>query len=371
MSTAPDVLENTAPRGLIGTVRIYGSFVKFSHTIFALPFAVTGYVLALAFPKGLTLVIGLGDSGISDISMKDGEIVRTTELVQTTQRYEGIYHEFSIAMVLMILGCMVGARCFAMAFNRIADRRIDALNPRTASRELPAGKLSLTQAWVFALLAAVLYFGCAIGLGPVTAILSPIPIALMTLYPFTKRFTALCHFVLGASLGIAPVGAWVAVQSGNWQSPMRWDCLEFGAPWILGGAVMCWVAGFDIIYALQDDEFDRDHKLHSIPAALGRSKALWVARATHLIAAALFFVFFVYALGLLAPRITRLVLLPSWVVAGAVVMTLGMIYQHTLVKADNLSRVNVAFFTVNGVVSAVFGLIFVAGYLTLKLARAG
>jgi 4-hydroxybenzoate polyprenyltransferase len=283
---------------------------------------------------------------------------------------------------------MVGARSFAMAVNRILDRKIDALNPRTATREIPTGKLSLAKAWAFATTSAFVYLAACLSLGNVVFALSPIPIALMTLYPFTKRFTALCHLILGASLGIAPVGAWVAVRgmtyslgkplglypyiddllgfsSGN--HGLGWLALGELAPWLLGSAVMLWVAGFDVIYALQDDAFDREHKLHSIPAALGRAKALWVSRLMHAASAALFFAL-IYVLTHPTPLrngmdVSQYTQLTPWVWAAPCVMLAGMIYQHSLVKPDDLSRVNVAFFTVNGIISVVFGAIFVAAWL--------
>jgi len=272
---------------------------------------------------------------------------------------------------------MVGARSFAMAVNRIMDRRIDARNPRTSARELPTGALSLTQAWVFALAMAALYFGACWMLGEVVLCLSPIPILLMFSYPLTKRFTWLCHVVLGASLGLAPVGAWVAVRSWRMEpisldviGPVAdWSTVADPLPWLLGGAVLLWVAGFDVIYALQDDEFDREHKLKSIPAAFGRKGALWISRGMHFISAGLFFGFVWLLLnpapvgGMDTRQYTQVA---EWVWAAPCVMLAGMIYQHSLVRADDLKRVNLAFFTVNGVISVVFGLVFAAAWLAAR-----
>ena len=362
---------------MLSTVRTYAGFVKFSHTVFALPFAIAGMVAAYAVPTRLT--------GEWHGPMQGGRAVEAP-----------LYVPYSWIVLLLILCCMVGARSFAMAVNRILDRRIDALNPRTAQREIPAGRLSLRAAWLFALASAALYFGACSLIGEVVLALSPIPVALMLLYPYTKRFTALCHLVLGASLGLAPVGAWVAVRaamvypfqfsdgSTGWFVPgmkavalgddfanhfygIGWSAVAELAPWLLGAAVMFWVAGFDVIYALQDDEFDRANKLHSIPAILGRKWALRVAMLMH---QASFGFFFLFVTALMTPAfiaygqgIGTYTQLAKFVWAAPFVMFFGMMYQHLLVKPNDLSRVNVAFFTVNGVISVVFGAIFVAAWL--------
>jgi 4-hydroxybenzoate polyprenyltransferase len=261
---------------------------------------------------------------------------------------------------------MVGARSFAMALNRILDRRIDALNPRTQGRELPTRKLTLAQAWVFAFAAAALYFGGCVLLGEVVLLLSPTPLLLMAVYPLTKRFTWLCHVILGAALGLAPVGAWVAVRSTFADPGIGWQAVSESTPWVLGAAVTLWVAGFDIIYALQDDEFDRANKLHSIPARFGRTRALWISRAMHAVSAACFFGF-IWLLTHPAPvggiDTRQYTEIASWVLAAPCVMLAGMIYQHSLVKPNDLSRVNMAFFTVNGVISLAFGVLFLAAWL--------
>lgn len=351
-------------------IKTYASFVKLAHTVFALPFAFVGMAAAYAVPTGFLYVFP-GPDGTPMPGSFD------------------LHVPFYWALLLIIVACMVGARSFAMAINRILDRRIDALNPRTAGRELPAGAMTLPQAWVFALLMAALYFGACWIHGPVVLVLSPVPIALMLLYPLTKRFTWLCHLALGVSLGLAPIGAWVAVRGlvddpatftslaellgerhlppAGWsQVALGWSAVTEPAPWLLGGAVALWVAGFDIIYALQDDEFDRAHRLQSIPARLGRRGALWVSRVMHAASAALFFAF-IYVLLTPAPvggmDTRQYIQLADWVWVAPCVMLAGMIYQHTLVKPHDLSRVNMAFFTVNGVVSVIFGVIFLLAWL--------
>lgn len=356
----------------LAIAKTYASFVKLSHTVFALPFALAGMAAAYAVPTAFVYprhVPGMGP-GLESFDQ---------------------HMQFSWLLLGLILCCMVGARTFAMALNRIIDRRIDAINPRTKDRELPARRLSLPQAWGLAGAAAVLYFGACFAISPVVFWLSPIPIALMAIYPYMKRVSALCHVVLGASLGLAPVGAWVAVRAmssdsfnegdlffagAGWRAELLgratlswglgWDAVSEVAPWVLGAGVALWVAGFDIIYALQDDEFDRANKLHSIPAAVGRKAALWISRVMHLGAAACFFGF-VWLLTHPAPvggmDTRQYTELASWVWAAPCVMLAGLIYQHSLVKPGDLSRVNMAFFTVNGVISVAFGVVFLAAWL--------
>lgn len=363
----------------IKLIKTYASFVKIAHTVFALPFALVGMMVAYAVPTSFVYVTpGPGNAGTTGGSFDQ-------------------HVPFLWTVLLLILLCMVGARSFAMAVNRILDRKIDAKNPRTAVRELPSGTMSLTQAWLFAVAMAVLYFGACWILGPVVLWLSPVPIALMLLYPLTKRFTWLCHAVLGASLGLAPIGAWVAVRgltsihgkvAGSmtqlaeilgetpygegspdlgWHSvALGWNAVSEPLPWLLGGAVMLWVAGFDVVYALQDDEFDRENKLHSIPAKFGRRGALWISRGMHVVGAMLFFAF-TWMLTHPAPTggmdTRQYTQIAEWVWAAPCVMLVGMIYQHSLVRADDLKRVNLAFFTVNGIISVVFGAVFLAAYL--------
>jgi 4-hydroxybenzoate polyprenyltransferase len=248
----------------------------------------------------------------------------------------------SAAQFGWILVAMVGARSSAMAFNRIADLRFDRANPRTAGWALPSGAVSVGAAWAFCLLSAGVFIVAAAMLNRLTLALAPVALALIWGYSYTKRFTAWSHIALGLALGVAPVGAWIAVRG------------SIGLPaLILSAAVILWVAGFDILYALQDVEFDRKVGLHSVPgrygvrAALGLSSALHVAMVGMLV-----------ALRLLAP-------LGAIYLVGVGVTALFLVYEHRLVRPDDLRRLNAAFFTVNGVVSV--GLLaFTAADLLLK-----
>lgn len=259
--------------------------IKFEHTVFALPFAFLGALLAQrGLPAGETC--------------------------------------------LWIVGAMAGARSAAMAFNRLVDRRQDRLNPRTARRELPQGLLKPGFVIVFILASAGLFFFSAWRLNTLALLLSPPALAIVLLYSYTKRFTSLSHLFLGLSLAIAPVGGWVAVRG------------ELaGEPFTLAAAVLLWVAGFDIIYSCQDVGFDRRLGLHSIPGRLGVTAALKVSALLHAgMVAVLGYAFLSFELGLV-----------SW--AGLVLVTAALIYEHRIVSPSDLSRVNAAFFTVNGVIS--------------------
>jgi 4-hydroxybenzoate polyprenyltransferase len=259
--------------------------IQFEHTIFALPFALTGAVLAV---RGLPATDQLG----------------------------------------WILLAMVGARSAAMTFNRLADQPYDARNPRTAGRPLITGALSRRFAWSFLLAASILFVYSAFRLNRLAFILSFPVLALLLAYSYAKRFTSAAHFLLGACLGCAPLGAWIAVRG------------DIGtAPLILGLAVLLWTAGFDIIYACQDLEFDRGVGLHSIPRLLGVGRALMLSRLLHLAMLAALF---------LVGRTLRLGLLYNLGVLGTAAL---LAYEHSLVRADDLSRVNRAFFTINGYIS--------------------
>jgi 4-hydroxybenzoate polyprenyltransferase len=270
--------------------------VRFSHTLFALPFALLSAALAW--------------------------------------RREG---EFRAVDLLGILLCMAFARSAAMAFNRLADRRLDALNPRTAGRHLPAGTLSVATVAAFTALcgvgfvASTLLFLVRDEPNPWPLYLSGPVLVFIGLYSLTKRFTALAHFWLGASLMLAPVSAWIAVRGVR----------DVGAPLLIGGAVLFWVAGFDILYACQDAEFDRQAKLHSVPARLGVPASLRVALLCHLVMVGLLGV--LYAL---TPEFGAVFL------AGLIAVGLLLAYEHWLVRPDDLTRVNRAFFQVNAVVSS-------------------
>jgi len=263
----------------------YGRMVKLSHSVFALPFALASAVLA-----------------------GGGRVPWRT--------------------LLWIVVAMVGARSAAMGFNRLADQAIDARNPRTAGRELPSGTLSRASVWVFVLASAGALVVAAAMLNPLCLALSPVALAIVFGYSYTKRFTSLSHLVLGLALAIAPVGAWLAVRG-------RFDA----TPIVLGLAVLAWVAGFDTIYSCQDEAFDRSAGLHSLPARLGVARALQLSRVFHVVAALMLLA--VYGLEPLHPLY----------VGGVTAVALALVYEHSLVKPGDLSKVNAAFFLVNGWIS--------------------
>ena len=278
---------------LTRNIRVTLEMIKIEHTLFALPFAFLGAVLAArGFPTGW--------------------------------------------QILWITVAMAGARSTAMAFNRIADRNYDARNERTRSRAIPAGALSVVFVSVFVIVAAGLFLFAAAMLNRLTLLLAPLALASVVLYSYTKRWTALSHLVLGWCLAIAPTGAWIAVR-GAIDSPL---------PLLLSLVVMLWTAGFDVLYACQDYEFDRREGLYSIPARVGIAPSLWIARFLHAGAfAALLALYFMANLGALA--------LLGVIATGAL-----LVYQHTLVRADDLSRLNAAFFTTNAFVSVILFLTF-------------
>lgn len=262
--------------------------IKIEHTLFALPFAFLGAVLAA---NGLP----------------------------------------SAWQVLWIVVAMVGARSAAMAFNRIADRSFDAKNPRTATRAIPTGLLSVTFVWLFTIVAAALFLVAAAMLNRLTLLLAPVALGCVLLYSFTKRWTQFSHLVLGACLSIAPTGAWIAVRG------------EIGSavPLLLSLVVLLWTAGFDVLYACQDFDFDRREGLKSIPARFGIRRALWISRGLHAAAfLALVWLFLVTNLGPVA-------------FAGVLATGALLVYQHRLVRANDLGRVNAAFFTTNAFVSVI------------------
>ncbi len=274
----------------------YLSLIKFSHTVFAMPFALLGFFLAL-----------LEDSV-----------------------------SFSWRKLLLVILCMVFARSAAMAFNRYLDRDIDRQNPRTQSREIPSGVVTPRQALVFTLANAALFILCTWFLNPLCFYLSPVALLVVLGYSYTKRFTSFCHLVLGLGLSLAPVGAYLAAAG------------HFAVlPILLGLAVLSWVAGFDIIYALQDDQFDREHRLFSIPSQWGRKRALRLSELLHL-ACAGFLMWTGFLLSDISPPFQWL----HWVAIVSFILLL--IYQHRLVKPGDLSKVDLAFFTTNGVASLIF-----------------
>lgn len=238
---------------------------------------------------------------------------------------------------------MVSARSAAMAFNRLADATIDAANPRTRTRALPAGQLSPAFVATFVAISCAVFVLAAAQLNRLTFALSPLALAILLLYSYTKRFTRLSHLVLGFTLGIAPAAAWIAVR-GSLDPRIL----------LLTAAVTFWVAGFDVLYACQDFDFDRDAGLHSIPSHIGIPAALWIARAFHVIMLILLIALIpAFSLGKLA-------------LAGVIVVLLLLLYEHSLVKANDLSRLNAAFFTLNGVISVLFLLFIAADVLSRK-----
>lgn len=273
----------------------YFSLVLFAHTLFAMPFAFIGFFLA----------------------------VTTTE------------HEFNWIKLLLMVLCMVFARNAAMAYNRYLDREIDAQNPRTIVRDIPSGKISSKEALLFTIINCVLFVFTTLLINNLCFALSPIALAVVLGYSYTKRFTPLCHLILGLGLALAPIGAYLVVTG------------EFAIlPVYFSLAVLFWVSGFDIIYALQDEEFDRQNNLNSIPAWLGKKKALRVAALLHILAVV--FIALPYLLSGL-----------SWFyLAGIFFFILLLLYQHQLVKPDDLSKVDRAFFTTNGIASVVFAVFF-------------
>jgi 4-hydroxybenzoate polyprenyltransferase len=281
-------------------VKKYLSLVKFSHTVFALPFALTGFFLGY---------------------------VRSPEI-------------FEWRLLGLVVLCMVFARNAAMGYNRYADRVIDAENVRTKVREIPSGAIPASSALVFVILNGVAFVITTYFINRLCLILSPVALAVVLGYSLTKRFTALCHLVLGLGLALAPVGAYIAV-TGHFDA----------SPIILGAAVLTWVSGFDIIYALQDEQFDREHHLHSIPAFLGTSKALYVSSLLHVLTAGSIATF-IHLIG------------GDYLAWGAAAFFIFMLaYQHFLVKPHDLSRVNLAFFTTNGIAAVVFAALVISELL--------
>ena len=283
----------------------YLSLVKFSHTIFAMPFAMLGFFLA------------------------------------STQQLDG----FPWQKLLLVVLCMVFARSAAMAFNRYLDRDIDAANERTKVREIPAGIITPKSALTFVLINCAAFIITTFFINQLCFFLSPVALAVVLGYSYTKRFTWMCHLVLGLGLSLAPVGAYIAVSG-------HFDTL----PIVYAFAVLCWVAGFDVIYALQDENFDKEQGLYSMPSFFGSKTALDISRWLHLCTAALM------ALG--AKMTLTAYPQTGWLfwIATAIFLIL-LIYQHYLVKPNDLSKVNMAFFTTNGIASLTFGTLSVLALL--------
>ena len=295
-------------------MRDYLSLIRFSHTIFAMPFALLGFVL------GLVRIAEQKERPITD--MLDGPLLWQ--------------------VLLPVVGCMIFARSAAMAFNRYTDRHFDALNERTAQREIPAGKIHARHAFLFTVISSLLFVATTWLLNPLCFGLSFVALFIILIYSYTKQFTALCHIVLGLGLSIAPIGAYLAVTAS-----FHW------LPIIYAGVVLAWVSGFDIVYALQDEEFDKGHQLHSIPARLGKPTAIRIAQVLHLLAAVL-----VVVIGRLDNR--------GWLFwTGAVVFISMLVWQHRLVKPNDLRKINLAFMTTNGIASVVFCILVILDLLNI------
>ena len=280
-------------------MREYLSLIKFSHTIFAMPFAFIGFFLA-------------------------------------TKSYE-----FERITLLYVVLCMVFARSAAMAFNRYIDRDIDKVNERTAQiREIPNGTITAKNALLFVIINSLLFIGITYLINPLCLALSPVALLIILGYSYTKRFTALCHIVLGLGLALAPIGSYLAVSG------------EFAIiPILFSFVVLFWVSGFDIIYSLQDEEFDKTQKLHSIPVLLGKKNALTLSNFLHFIS--VITLMFTGTIGDFG----------KWYWIGFCIFSALLIYQHTLVKHNNLSKINLAFFTTNGIASVIFGAFVIADLL--------
>jgi 4-hydroxybenzoate polyprenyltransferase len=302
-------------------VKKYLSLVKFSHTIFALPFAMIGFFLGLVGYKVYNIIgwhtyMGKGEFLGKPISLT--------------------LNEFLFKFLLVII-CMVTARSAAMAFNRYLDRNFDAKNPRTAIREIPAGIISPNSALRFTILSCSLFLVSCYFINTICFYLAPVALFVILFYSYTKRFTPFCHLVLGLGLSLAPIGAYLAVTG-------RFDVL----PILFSFAVIFWVSGFDIIYALQDVEFDQSQQLYSIPSVLGKTRALNVSKLLHLLSAACVVTAGVYGSF-------------HWFYWIGILVFIGMLfYQHSLVKPNDLSKVNIAFMTANGIASVVFGILVIA-----------
>jgi 4-hydroxybenzoate polyprenyltransferase len=300
----------------MSTVKNYLSLIRFSHTIFAMPFAMIGFFLGVKYPMGhkvwqwtLHDSIGLGNN--FDLGY--------------------------VRLFFLVIFCMVFARSAAMAFNRWLDVKWDVLNPRTAIREIPRGIISKSSALRFVIFNCLGFIVCTWFINPLCFALSFVALAVVLGYSYTKRFTPFCHLVLGVGLSLAPIGAYLAVTG------------HFALlPLLFSFSVVFWVSGFDIIYALQDEEFDKSHQLYSMPSWLGKAQALRVSEMLHLLSTVC-----VVSAGLYGG-------FGWWYWAGVVVFMGMLIYQHMIVKPNDLSRVNLAFMTANGIASVVFAAFVIA-----------
>jgi len=278
---------------ILKTTANYFSLVKFSHTVFAMPFALIGFTLAVT----------------------------------------GTEYQFNLRLLVLVVLCMIFARNAAMGFNRLADRKFDSLNPRTDKREIPSGKVSASSAALFVVINSLLFIVSAGLINRLTLFLAPVALLIILGYSLTKRITFLCHFILGLGLSLAPIGAYISVTG-------TFNIL----PVIYSIIVLTWVSGFDIIYALQDEEFDKDNNLHSIPSRSGRKRALLISVIVHLVT----FILIVTAGFAGNGNILY------W--TGGLIFSGLLLWQHLLVKPDDLSRVTLAFQTTNGIASILFAI---------------
>lgn len=286
---------------MVKRIKNYFSLVKFSHTIFAMPFAFIGFFLAI----------------------KDSP------------------DSISIKLLLLVLLCMVFARNAAMSFNRLVDRHYDLNNPRTNQREIPKGVITPKASAYFTLINSILFIATTYFINHLVLLLSPIALFVVLFYSYTKRFTWLCHFVLGLGLSLAPIGAYLAVTGKFNLVPLLYSFIVF-----------FWVAGFDIIYALQDESFDKSQNLKSIPAKVGTKKALHIATLLHIVVAAI-----VILIGIKLD-------FNIWYWLGSTVFIALLGYQHFIVSPNDLSRVNIAFATTNGIASIIYSIFNIISYLT-------
>ncbi|NLX20800.1 MAG: UbiA family prenyltransferase [Phycisphaerae bacterium] len=295
-------------------MRRWGEMIKFSHSVFALPFALMA-----------TFMAGRAAYDAGDAAQK---------------------HPAGV-LIALIVCCMVAARSAAMTFNRLVDAGLDGRNPRTAGRALPAGTVSRAQAALFLALASAAFVLCSAGFwwvsGNAWPVMLSVPVlAYLFFYSYTKRFTRWSHFVLGSAIAMSPPASWLAVHPAS----LGWPAV------VLGGAVILWIGGFDIIYACQDVEADRREGLHSLPARLGVGPALWIARAAHAATVACLLV--LVSLGGLG----------GWYLLGVAMVAVLLLLENALVRPTDLSRVNMAFFTVNGVISLLLGVLTIADVLS-------
>jgi 4-hydroxybenzoate polyprenyltransferase len=312
------------------TVKNYLSLIKFSHTIFAMPFAMIGFFLGV-FSKDVHHVVR-GEEGI----ITSLEIVPSWPLNQLNFSFLFLI----IILFVLVIICMITARSAAMAFNRYLDRSFDAKNPRTAIREIPKGIISANSALMFTIISCVLFLVSCFFINKLCFYLAPVALFVILFYSYTKRFTPLCHLVLGLGLSLAPIGAYLAVTGVFALLPVLFSL-----------AVIFWVSGFDIIYALQDVDFDKSQNLYSMPAWLGKSKALHVSEFLHVLSA----ICVIYA-GIYGQ-------FGWWYWVGIAVFAGMLIYQHSIVKANDLSKVNIAFMTANGIASVVFAVFVITDLL--------